>query len=63
MNYGLNVKRIRESMGDTQEQLADKIGVSRSYIAMLERGSKQVTVPIANQIADIYGVDVTELCR
>ena len=63
MNYGQNIKRLREERGDSQTVLAAKLGVTQSYVAMMERGSKQVTIPIANQVAEIYGVDVAELCR
>ena len=61
MNYGQNVKKLREQNGDTQSSLAEKIGVRQSFIAQMERGTKQVSMPIAAQIAEIYNVDIREL--
>lgn len=51
------IEYIRKSAGLTQEQFADKIGLSRNYLWMLESGSR---VPSDRTIKDIcreFGVD------
>lgn len=55
------IEYIRKSAGLTQEQFADKIGLSRNYLWMLESGSR---VPSDRTIKDIcreFGVDETWL--
>ena len=58
---GEQIKRCREKRGFTQEQLAEKIGVSIETISSIERGIKmprlQNFVAIANQL----GVSADEL--
>lgn len=36
---GLRVKEQREAIGMTQEELAEKLGVSSNYISTIERGA------------------------
>lgn len=40
---GYKIKDIRESLGMTQEQLAEKSGVSRTIISGLENGTARAT--------------------
>ena len=40
---GYKIKDIRESLGLTQEQLAEKSGVSRTIISGLENGTARAT--------------------
>ena len=60
---GEQIKRCREKRGFTQEQLAEKIGVSIETISSIERGIKmprlQNFVAIANQL----GVSADELLQ
>ncbi|MBQ2433145.1 MAG: helix-turn-helix transcriptional regulator, partial [Clostridia bacterium] len=47
MNYNALGKRIREqrrALGLTQEQLAEKVGVSLSFIGHIERGSRKASL-------------------
>lgn len=54
-----NLKRIRKSIGMTQEQLAVKLGTSREYISNLERGAiREPSIGRARAIAYYLGVDV-----
>jgi len=58
-----NLKLYRKQQGFTQEQVAERLGVSRQAVAKWERGE---TVPdIENVIAlsDMYGVSVDFLVR
>jgi len=66
MTIGENIKKLREAKGMTQEQLAEKINVSRPYITQLERGSKILNVLTGEILAKALGCTLTELlelCR
>ena len=61
MAYGRKIKNLREANGDTQSDLAEKLGISRCYVAMMERGTKPVSLPIADAVATLYGVTLEDL--
>lgn len=58
-----NVRRIRLNAGLSQEALAELAGVHRTYIGMLERGEKNVTIYNIERIADALAVDACDLLR
>lgn len=53
---GSRIKHLRELKGWTQQVLADRTGVSRSYLGELERDVSQPTVTVLKRIADAFGV-------
>ena len=59
---GKNIKRIRKEHGDTQEKLAEKIGMSRTFISYLE--SKETDVGVSFDtiflIAEVYKIHINE---
>jgi transcriptional regulator with XRE-family HTH domain len=56
-----NVRRLREAQGLTQEQLAHRAGMHRTYVSQIERAVKNVTVVKLDQVAKGLGVPLTEL--
>lgn len=46
-----NIREIRESMGLTQQQLADMCGVTSTYISQLERGKRSASPALERIIA------------
>ncbi|MBB4428353.1 transcriptional regulator with XRE-family HTH domain [Bradyrhizobium sp. CIR48] len=58
-----NVRRIRVSRGISQEKLAHEAGIDRSYLASLERQSKNPTIDLLERIAETLGVQLSELFR
>ena len=63
MATGDIIKKKREEKGLTQEQLATAVLVKREYITQIERGTKIPPLPLAKQIADVFGCTVDELCK
>ena len=45
----------------TQEQLAERLGVHRVYVAQLEAGSRQPSMALARSIAQVLGKDIATL--
>ena len=48
---GLNLKRLREEQGFSQESFADHCGLHRTYISGIEHGVRNPTVVILDKIA------------
>ncbi len=60
-----NIKRLREEVGLTQQQLADKAGITMNYVAKIESKKMQrgCTIVIVGRIADALGLDIRELFK
>lgn len=56
-----NVRRQRLELGLSQEELAEKAGVHRTYVGMLERSEKNVTIYNIERIALALGVEPASL--
>lgn len=59
--FGRNVQNHRKALGLSQEQLADKAGVHRTYIGMIERAEKNITLVNIEKITKALGVDIKDL--
>ncbi|MFD0908695.1 helix-turn-helix domain-containing protein [Ruegeria arenilitoris] len=57
----LRIKEARLSKGLKQEDVAERIGLSRSYFAQLESGTRQLTPRKQVAIAEVLGVNPTDL--
>lgn len=60
---GRNFARLRKQSGLTQEQLAERCGLSQQYLSELERGKRNPTVVTLYEIAQSLGVSHVELVR
>ncbi|HFO1191789.1 TPA: helix-turn-helix domain-containing protein, partial [Pseudomonas aeruginosa] len=49
--FAANVRRKRLELGFSQEELAERADVHRTYVGMLERGEKNVTIYNIERIA------------
>ena len=58
---GLNVGRIRREQGWSQEVLAFETGLHRTYISGIERGARNPTVLVIDQLAKALGVNPAAL--
>lgn len=58
---GENIKLIRQSKGLTQEELAKKLGISKSAISRYESGQRDPNLDSADKIASVLGVALRDL--
>ena len=55
------IKSVRHSKGWSQEQLAERASIQRSYVADLERGYRNPSVRTLVKVANALGVSVPAL--
>ena len=61
MSLGLRLKTLRKSSGLTQQNLADKVGVSRIYIQALESNRRLPSMKLLQKLAQALGVDLDDI--
>ena len=61
MNIGKKIKQYRAQYAYTQEQLADKIGVSAQAVSKWENNSSMPDITLLPTLAEIFGVSIDEL--
>ena len=57
VQFGINTKNFRKDLNISQEALASLAGLHRTYIGMIERGEKNIT--LINIIKLSQALDVT----
>ena len=60
-HFGSAVRRHRELLRLSQEVLADRSGLDRTYISGVERGVRNPTLQVMQRLADALGVDLDVL--
>ena len=62
-NFGARIKEARNEKDLTQEQLAEKVGISTVYMGEIERDIKQPSLSVLLDIAEALDVSVDYLLR
>ena len=57
MTQGERVKEVRKSLGLTLERFGEKLGVGKTAISNIEKGSRNLTEQMTKSICREYGVD------
>jgi len=61
--FGENVRKLRKGKAISQEELAYKADLHRTYIGMIERAEKNITLLNIEKIANALEVHITELIK
>lgn len=61
INFGDRVRELRKQIGISQEELSFKADLHRTYIGMIERAEKNITLINIEKIANALNVNIKEL--
>ncbi len=61
--FGFAVKARREALGLTQEDLAEKARIHRTYLSDVERGTRNLSLVNIERLAAALDVPISELFR
>lgn len=56
-----NLKRLREEMEFTQEELAFRSGLHRTYISSVERVERNISIDGLEKIAEAFNIPIKKL--
>ncbi|KGT76932.1 transcriptional regulator with XRE-family HTH domain [Bradyrhizobium huanghuaihaiense] len=59
----LSLRRKHHDLQMTQEELAERAGLSACYVGAIERGDVSASVTVLGQIAEALGVDPGDLLK
>ena len=59
----VNVRRARQARQMTQEELADRAGLSSRYLGSIERAEVSASVTVLGRLADALSIDAAELIQ
>jgi transcriptional regulator with XRE-family HTH domain len=59
--FGLKVQRRRKELGISQEELAFRAGFHRTYIGMIERAERNITLSNLKRLADALQIKIKDL--
>lgn len=61
--FGDTVRDVRKQKNLSQEELADKAGLHRTYIGMIERAEKNITLLNIAKIARALELEIIQLLK
>ena len=63
IKFGHKVRERRHELGLSQEELATRAGVHRTYVGMIERAEKNITLTNIEKIAKALGLSLDEITK
>ena len=60
---GKVVRELRESLGLSQEKLAEKTGISYQYLSSIENGKENFTIGVLESLATSLNTSISSLMR
>ncbi len=63
LKVGKNLRKARESRGWSQEEMAARCGVHRTYVGSVERGEYNVTVLTLKKMTKTLGISIGDSLR
>ena len=60
-SFGQNIQSLRKQLGISQEELADRAGFHRTYVGMIERGERNITLSNLKKLSKALELDIKDL--
>jgi transcriptional regulator with XRE-family HTH domain len=61
--FGAILKQLREQRGWTRQKLAQRSGITPTYIGILEYGGNIPTLPTILELMEVLGADISDVMR
>jgi len=61
MRIAENIAARRAELNLTQEELAEKVGVTQAFISLIEKGFKTPSVEVTKRLADALDTTIDDL--
>ena len=61
--FAANLRRLRNARGLSQEELAHRAGIDRTYVSLLERCQYAASIDVVGSVAEALGVEAADLLK
>ena len=61
--FGRNLRARRKAKGLSQEELAHRAGIDRTYVSALERSVYAASIDVADRLAQVLEIELSDLLR
>lgn len=61
--FARNLRAARLTSGLSQEELAHRAGIDRTYVSALERSVYNASIDVVDRLATVLGIDAAELLK
>lgn len=61
ISFGKRIRKLRDERGISQEKLGNLADVHRTYVGMIERGEKNITLTNIEKFAKAFKVNIKDL--
>lgn len=61
MRFALRLRAKRQELGISQEELADRAGLHRTYVGSVERGERNISIDNMERLAQAMALDLSNL--
>ena len=61
--FASRLRQIRQAKGLSQEELADRAGLHRTYVGSVERGERNISIDNIECLAKALEIDIIELLK
>ena len=57
---GPRLRRFRQTLGLTQARMAEDLGISTSYLNLMERNQRALSAKVLLKMAEVYDYDISD---
>lgn len=61
IRFGRNLRRVREDLELSQEEIAERAGITNKYLCEIEAGKRSVRLAVAHRLSGAVGKSLDEL--
>jgi len=63
VRLGHKIRKLRKEKGWSQEDFADKCGIGRAHMSLIERGQQNLTLATLESICKILGISMSGILK
>jgi transcriptional regulator with XRE-family HTH domain len=63
VRLGQKIRQLRKQKGWSQEEFADKCGLGRAHMSLIERGQQNLTLATLESLCKVLGISMSAILK